>query len=118
MVGFEMVGSDRIPRFERGELGAWSFRKSIEAGRAIGTSHRMTVAVQHDNCFLADQEVPFASDAIVEARFAPKQRAIAERPDYKLVPLRAGSMAFPELHEKASNAFSGPNETAPSQSGN
>ena len=48
----------------------------------------------------------------------PKQRGIAQRPDNKLVP-KAGRMprwaenvAFPELHEKALNAFSGPYEKA------
>ncbi|MGB0061011.1 hypothetical protein [Candidatus Binatus sp.] len=48
----------------------------------------------------------------------PKQRRIAERPDNKLVskarrmPRWAENVAFPKLHEKALNAFSGPYEKA------
>lgn len=76
----------------------------------------MTVVVKHDNFPFTDQKVPVASHAVVETSLAPKQHAIAQRPDYKLVPkarrvlLWAENVAFPELHEKALNAFSGPSE--------
>jgi len=45
----------------------------------------MTVVVQHDHAFFADEKVPVASDAVVESRLAPERRAIGERPDGKLV---------------------------------
>jgi hypothetical protein len=78
----------------------------------------MTVAVEHDDRFFGDQKMPVASNAVVEPSLAPKQRAIAKRPDNKLVPKAgrmprwAGSAAFPKLHGKALNAQSGPEEKA------
>jgi hypothetical protein len=78
----------------------------------------MAVFVQHHDFLFRDQKVPSASDAVVEPSLLAKQRGIAHRPDYKLVPkagfalLCAKNVAFPKLHEKALNAFSGPNGKA------
>jgi hypothetical protein len=66
----------------------------------------MTVVVQHDHFFFADQKVPVASDAVVEPGLAPKQRAIGERPNGELVPKAfvvlhvCGEVVAPEFHEK------------------
>jgi len=70
----------------------------------------MAVFVQHHDRRFANQKAPVASDAVVESRRLAKQRAIAHRPDNKLVPrrcmpLRAESVAFPELHEKEIRHF-------------
>jgi len=78
----------------------------------------MTVVVQHDDFLFGDQKLPSAPDAVVEPRLTPKQRAVAKGPDNKLVPnawrmpLRSQKVAFPKLHEKAVNAFSGPHGKA------
>jgi hypothetical protein len=74
----------------------------------------MALLVQHDDLLFRNEEVPSATDAVVEPSLLAKQRGIAHRPDYKLVPkarfvlLWAENAAFPKLHEKALNAFSGP----------
>jgi hypothetical protein len=78
----------------------------------------MALLVQHHDFLFTDQKMPSASDAVVEPSLSAKQGAIAHRPDYKLVPkarfvlLRAEKVAFPKLHEKALNAFSGPHGKA------
>jgi len=72
----------------------------------------MTVVIQHDHFFFADQKVPVASDAVVEPGLAAKQRAITERADRKFVSkasvmlLRSGGVVSPKLHEKALRHFS------------
>jgi hypothetical protein len=76
----------------------------------------MTVVVKYDHFLFADQKVPVTPDAVVAPSLSAKQRAIAQRPDYKLVPNArrvlpwAENVTFPEVHEKALNAFSGPPE--------
>jgi hypothetical protein len=66
----------------------------------------MIVVIQDNHFFFANQEVPVASDAVVESSLATKQRAIGLRADSELVPkalvvrLRSGEMVAPKFHEK------------------
>jgi len=107
-------GFERTASFDLGQHWTWSFREGGEASRAIRIIQRMSVLVQHNDRRSADQKTPVASDAVVEPRLLAKQRAIAHRPDNKLVPearctpLGAESVALPKLHGKRDNAFSGP----------
>jgi hypothetical protein len=66
----------------------------------------MAVVIQDNHFFFADQEVPVASDAVIEPGLAPEQSAVTQRPDGKLVPkasftaLGAEEYGPPNLHEK------------------
>jgi hypothetical protein len=118
--GFEIddVSLDRILGFELSQRGTRSFGKGVEASRAIRSSHRTPILVEHYDFLFADQKVPSAPNAVVEPRLMPKQWGIAQRPDNKFVPKAwrmprwAENVAFPKLHEKALNAFSGPHGKA------
>jgi len=71
----------------------------------------MTVVIQDDHFFFADEKVPVASDTVVEPNLAMKQRAISERPDRKFVSkasfmqFRVGEVISPKLHEEALRHF-------------
>jgi hypothetical protein len=66
----------------------------------------MAVVIQDNHFFFADQEVPVASDAVIEPGLAPEQSAVTQRSDGKLVPkasftaLGAEEYGPPNLHEK------------------
>jgi len=91
--------------FLRRERRAWSFRESSEAGRAIRTTHRVTVVVHYDYALFADEKMPVASDAVVEPRLALEQHAVGERPNSELMSeafvalLTSGEVVTPKFHE-------------------
>jgi hypothetical protein len=78
----------------------------------------MTVVIQDDQFFFADEKVPVASDAVVEPNLARKQRANGERPDREFVSqasvmlFRVGEVVSPKLHEKALRHYSSQTENA------
>ena len=65
----------------------------------------MAVVIQHDYAFFANEKMPVASDAVVEARLALEQHAVGERPDSELMSeafvalLTSREVVTPRFHE-------------------
>jgi hypothetical protein len=68
----ENISFDWVASLELDQRGSRSLGKSIEAGSAIRTNYWMAVLVQHDDFLFRDQEVPSASDAVVEPSLLAK----------------------------------------------
>lgn len=95
-------------RHEGLEDRTWTFPEGIESPKTFFTSDRAFVFVEDYGHALADQETPFASDAVVKPRRSPKEVAMTLWSDDEVVPepgrWRTCASA-PELHGRPERKF-------------
>jgi hypothetical protein len=100
---YDLCSFDQGIRDKRLEHRTRTILEGVKAIGAFVSSQRIAVLIEHRDSVARDQEVPFASDAVVKPSFPGKERAVELRPDHELVPSAAIApfgidAGFPYLH--------------------
>src|SRR6185437_14848984 len=103
------VGVGERRRHERREDQTGTLPEGIESPKTFFAGDRAFVFVEDYDRVLADQEAPFASDAVVKPRRPPKEVDMTLRSDYEVVPepgrSRRSCAGAPELHGRPERKF-------------